>query len=422
MTSVDLKYEARALFERAVRVADPARALRKIFNSQPLVLPTMSGRFLVLAWGKASCAMIEETLLHIPSSVDMTAIAATNYENFRDIKGAEILAAGHPLPDENGLKAAQKITAFLEKATLNDRVVCLISGGGSALLPSPISPLTLADKIAVNDLLLKSGFDIVETNSVRQHLSRLKGGGVVRLGAPAKISSFIVSDVIGDDVRAIASGPTACPLCTPKEAISLLKERDLWARFPKTAKDILKQKSAQNTPVHHHADNHIICSNGQSLDALCEDIKNFVRPKIMSYSLIGDVENAAQEIVHTIAQQDRVAPVALIWGGETTVTVRGNGRGGRNQELCLRVGKALCDLEGDWIFLSGGTDGRDGPTDAAGGIITPQSLPMIEKAGLDINALLHNNDSYAALEKADALLKIGGTGTNVADIQIFMKA
>jgi len=284
----------------------------------------------------------------------------------------------------------------------------LVSGGGSALLPAPVDGLSLEQKADVSRLLLGAGVDIVAMNAVRQHLSRLKGGGLLRHAAPAPVTALILSDVIGDDLRAIASGPTVAPILPRTEVIAMLKERGLWDKLPDAARTALG-RAEQDTPV-QEADNRLIGSNRKSLDAMARAMPD---AQILSDALTGDVEQAAQRIVDAV---DQAVSLAL-FGGETTVQLRGDGRGGRNQELALRVAVAL-DGRAGWRFLSAGTDGRDGPTDAAGAIVDGETCARIRAAGGDVAALLGNNDSYAALELAGDLLITGGTGTNVADLQI----
>lgn len=392
-----------ALFRIGVAAADPRAAVRDSLQARPL--PECERLFLV-ALGKAACAMTEAAL-SVLSAPERT-LVVTNYENATPVEGAEVIAAGHPVPDENGLRAGEAVLSMLEGAGPHDHVLVLVSGGGSALLPAPVDGLSLEQKADVSRLLLGAGLDIVAMNAVRQHLSRLKGGGLLRHAAPAPVTALILSDVIGDDLRAIASGPTVAPILPRAEVVTLLKERGLWDKLPDAARTALG-RAEQETPV-QEADNRLIGSNRKSLDAMAAATPE---AQILSDALTGDVEQAAQKIVDAV---DQSLPLAL-FGGETTVQLRGDGRGGRNQELALRVAIAL-DGRAGWRFLSAGTDGRDGPTDAAGAIVDGETCARIRAAGGDVAALLGNNDSYAALELAGDLLITGGTGTNVADLQI----
>jgi len=417
ITRKKLRAQAVSLFKAGVKAADPAPAVMRALDAAPLP-DLVDGRHILIAIGKAACAMMEQALRHVPPANTSIALTVTNYENARDITGCTVIAAGHPAPDENGVRAANAVHQLLADARPHDHVLCLLSGGGSALLCAPKPGLTLADKAAVNGILLSHGFDITATNLVRQHLSTLKGGGLTRAASPATVRSLIVSDVVGDDVRAIASGPTARPLGAAQEAVEVLQNRDVWAQLPASVRRVLRQNNAL-PPRDRQVLNTLICSNRQSIDAIAAAASAF-SPTIVSDRLQGDVATAADAIVARIQNGDR-GTRALIWGGETTVTITGSGKGGRNQELALRVAQGLAGLRGHWVFLSGGTDGRDGPTDAAGGLVDWQTLARLRANNQTLSAALANNDSYHALAAANDLLITGATGTNVADVQIFLE-
>lgn len=404
--------KALELFKTAIAAADPARAVNRALRSTPL--PDPSGRLLLIAIGKAAPAMMGEALKHVRGACE--GLIVTHYENAKDVPGADFFRAAHPVPDAQGLKAGQQILARLDALGEDDAVVVLVSGGGSALVPAPVQGLTLDDKIAVNTCLLASGLDIVQMNLVRQHLSQLKGGGLVRRAAPAPVTGYVLSDVIGDDLRAIASGPTVAPIGTPEDAIGVLEDAGIWDNLPETVRAHLTGIS--EIPSTPRAENHLVGSNRMSLDAMLGKATGF-DARIVSDDVTGDVEEAARRLFEAARAAPADRPVALLFGGETTVSLKGTGRGGRNQELALRFARHAADsrLPGDWVFLSGGTDGRDGPTDAAGGIVDAQTVPSI---GSELEALLDNNDSYEALRRAGALLITGATGTNVADVQVFL--
>lgn len=401
----DLHNTARALFQTAVDAANPAHALRPHLAN----LPEISGRYILISLGKAACAMMEEAIANLPKDASLKAIAVTNAENARDIKGCTVLPAGHPVPDEGGAAAGRAVIALLESTTPKDHVIALISGGGSALLPTPAKGITLADKAEVSRILLGAGVDIAQMNAVRQQLSILKGGGMARMATPAKLRAYILSDVIGDDLSAIASGPTVGPITTRAGAVAILRDHGIFDQMPAAVqKHLLIETPTLATP---QAENTLIGSNRHSLNAVQKAAPNSV---IVNDHLTGDVEAAANSILQ--AAQTRPESI-LVFGGETTVTLQGDGRGGRNQELALRVALLAQGLPDDWVFLSGGTDGRDGPTDAAGGIVDAGTIARIK----DPLKLLTNNDSYTALKSAGDLLITGPTGTNVADIQIFLR-
>ncbi|MEM1375695.1 MAG: DUF4147 domain-containing protein, partial [Pseudomonadota bacterium] len=337
-------------------------------------------------------------------------LIVTNPENARDVPGARVFAAAHPVPDAVGLAAAEAVEAVL--ASAEREVLALISGGGSALLPAPAAGLTLEDKAAVSALLLASGAEITEMNLVRQSLSRLKGGGMLRAAAPARVRALIVSDVIGDDLRAIASGPTVAPLGSRSEARALCKQYGIWDRLPEAVQaHLAKSETAADLP---EATNVLVGSNTQSLKAMATAARDAGAPvHIHTPALVGDVEDAARRVAGTVD-----AGIHL-FGGETTVRLQGTGKGGRNQELALRVALHLERSRRPWVYLQGGTDGRDGPTDAAGGLMDAERLNTMRRK-VDVEAGLADNDAYTLLKAGDALLMTGGTGTNVADLGVLI--
>ncbi len=413
----DLRDTALKLFSASLERADPALALRHQITAHPLPPCPEGGRTLILAVGKAAIPMMREALEHIPQP--RAALVVTNPENICDLPGARVLAGSHPVPDEASAAAGRAVIDFLAGTTPQDRVIALMSGGGSALMVAPAPGLTLADKAEVGRLLLASGLEINEMNLVRQQLSDLKGGGLLRHAAPALVTAYLLSDVIGDDLRAIASGPTVSPIGTRSDARAVLERAGIWEDCPAAVRAHL---SAPETPTSLPvAENILIGSNRHSLAAMKQAAEGW-QAEIVSDQLTGDVAEAAETVIAAARKAATDRPVALIFGGETTVRLAGDGLGGRNQELALRVAQlGAAQLTGNWLFLSGGTDGRDGPTDAAGGLVGPGTWQAIRDAGQDPEALLANNDSYAALKSADALLITGGTGTNVADVQVFLR-
>jgi len=411
----NLRKFAKTMFAAAVQRADPAQAVRRQLAISPL--PTVhGGRCFILAVGKAAIPMMREALSQLTNV--HSALAVTNPENYCEVTGATVLRGAHPTPDEASARAGRAVIEFLQETRKGDLVVALISGGGSSLMTAPASGISVEDYRNLNDVLLSSGLEISEINLIRQQIDKVKGGGILRHAAPADVHGFVLSDVIGDDLRAIASGPTVAPIGTQQQAISMMKSLGIWNRTPASIKTHLQKTM---TPIDQPttATNHLIGSNGHSLDAMLAAAPKGYDAKIVSDALVGDVQSAAMEIVH--AAQSAKGPTALIFGGETTVQIKGSGLGGRNQELALRL--ALCAqgvLPGNWVFLSGGTDGRDGPTDAAGGLVDAGTLARIAAAGGDLNSLLKNNDSNAALCLADDLFVTGATGTNVADVQVLL--
>ena len=391
----DDRAEVLRIFQAGVKAADPVAAVAQVLDDVPAPA-------LIVAVGKAARLMAKAALARFAG---VTCIVVTNYENATDLEGAQVMAAGHPVPDENGAAAARAVIAALHAA--QGPVLALISGGGSALLPAPAGALTLADKARVNALLLACGLDITAMNLIRQQLSDLKGGGFLRHAAPHTVTALILSDVIGDDLSAIASGPTVGPIGTPQQAIALLQDHGLWDQVPEAVRAHL-QTATPIAPL-SPARNILVGSNGKSVAAMKDAAP---AAHVIAAPVIGDVADAARMIC------DQAIVGTTIWGGETTVVLRGTGRGGRNQELALRIAQEAA-LRGwtQWTCLQGGSDGRDGPTDAAGGIVDQGTLGRIR----DLDGLLANNDSYAALKEAGDLLVTDATGTNVADLGVMIR-
>ncbi|MFP7674878.1 glycerate kinase [Marivita sp. S0852] len=414
-----LKSDAARAFRAAVRRADPALAMRDCLETHPLPQPDHGCKTIVLAFGKAAPAMLGAVLGRI--SGRRVLICVTHRENSEQVPGAEMFRAGHPVPDSVGASGAQRMQEVLNDAVAGDVVIALISGGGSALLPAPPEGVSLEDKQLLNRLLLQSGLDIEAMNLVRQQVSNLKGGGMTRLAAPAKVTSYILSDVIGDDLRAIASGPTVAPLGTAETARRCLQDKGLFERLPESIQLHLRRSARPHPPV--TATHHLIGTNAQSVLAASADLEDRYAVQTDPQPLTGNVNAAANTVFSTLQNAPRTGgPRAFLWGGETTVQVRGTGVGGRNQELALRVA-ALADaapVDLPWVFLSAGTDGRDGPTDAAGAIVDQHTLARIRSDGQSPMAYLDRNDSNAALRISGDLLVTGATGTNVADVQILL--
>lgn len=411
MTDIQaMRAKAQEIFAAGVAAADPFQGVTRALQIEPAAVPDAGGKTLVIAVGKAALRMTEAALPHVEGPRDVLVI--TNYENAKELAGAQVFAAGHPVPDAKGKAASDAVLLALGRLGPQDRVLALISGGGSALLPAPVEGVGLDDKAAVNRLLLASGAPIEEMNLVRQQLSRLKGGGLSAAADPAPVRALILSDVVGDDLRVIASGPTVAPLGTKAQACKILQSRGVWDDLPECVQLHLGTLDAANIPP--KADNTLVGANRISVQAMAAAADN---PVVSATPLEGDVADAADKVIAT-AQ----GPGIYLFGGETTVHLKGDGIGGRNQELAMRVAaRASSEWTGDWVFLSGGTDGRDGPCDAAGGIVDPDSLSRMRDAGVDPEAMLANNDSYHALLASGDLLMTGATGTNVADLQILIR-
>ena len=436
-TISEMRAQAREIFLAGVAAADPAHAVRRglALENGSISLSGKTGdwnRVFVVSFGKAAGAMAEAALEILPADkLAGKALVITNDENVRDIPGCEVLASSHPLPDARGYAAAQRIEDFLRTAGEGDLVLTLVSGGGSALVPYPAEPVTLEEKIATTDLLLACGAEIGEVNAVRKHLSKFKGGQLARMAAPAQLHALVLSDVIGDDLSAIASGPTVPDPTSFADVADILKRYEIWEKVPAAVRDRIDQGLAGQVsetpkagdPIFESTTTKLVGSNRLSVDAMLSKAQELgLAAEIYSDQLEGNAREEAGKLAKTAAATTSETPKVLLAGGETTVILKGKGRGGRNQEFALAFAEAATSsgLDGDWCFLSGGTDGRDGPTDSAGGIVDPGSIDRIRQAGLDANAILDDNDSYHGLKASGDLVMTGGTGTNVADLQILI--
>ena len=394
------------------------------------------GRILVLGGGKASArmAMALEDILGARISGGLVSV---KYGHGEPLKRIEVVEAGHPVPDANGEEAARRIAWLAESADERTLVLNLISGGGSALLPAPADGLTLAGKQEMTSLLLASGADIQEMNCVRRHLSRLKGGRLLRLLAPAKSLNLILSDVLGDRLDTIASGLTAAHATTFADALAVIDKYRLRGRAPAAALKILEDGAAGRLPETLKArdpaallsTNIILAGNGTAVAAARERAGGLGYHAVALPSPVtGEAREAAgmlYAIARDLARGGPVAklPACVVAGGETTVTIKGTGKGGRNQELALAfLGELARDAQRSHgiHLLSASTDGTDGPTDAAGAFASAEVLALADAAGLSIAGSLADNDSYRFFEAIGQLLKTGPTKTNVCDLQIVL--
>ncbi len=424
-----IRQDALRIFQAGIAAADPYQAVKHHLDPKLFDIYT---KIHLIAFGKAACAMARAAIEIIPADKRSgRGIAVTNYENVATIDNVDVFGAAHPLPDAEGFKAARLIAERVNNAKEHELVLVLLSGGGSALIPYPAGQLTLQEKIAATDLLLASGAGINQINCVRKHLSQLKGGGLARLVAPADLHALILSDVLGDDLSAIASGPTVADHTTYADAIAVFKTKGVWEQVPTNVQRHLeqgKQGVIAETPkpddaAFRHNGHTLIGSNTISLNAALKAAQDLgYETRLYSNQLCGEARVAAEKLAIHAKALNINKPIALLSGGETTVTLKGSGSGGRNQEMALAFALSgqQHGMTGNWAFLSGGTDGRDGPTDAAGGLVDANTLERMTQAGIDPLELLENNDSYTALTASDDLVMTGATGTNVADLQILL--
>ena len=341
--------------------------------------------------------------------------------------------AGHPVPDEAGLRGAGEIVKILEAAGEGDLVLLCLSGGGSALMPLPVEGVSLADKQATTQTLLACGADIREVNTIRKHLSQLKGGQFARMAQPAEVVALILSDVVGDPLDAIASGPSAPDRTTFADALAVLSKYGIASRVPLSVLEHLRAGAAgakpetpkPGDPVFAKVRNLVIANNAASVEACARQARALgYRPLVLSTTIEGEAREAARVLVAVAREsltQGRPAkpPCCLISGGETTVTLRGSGRGGRNQEFALAAALAARGLDGIAI-LAGGTDGTDGPTDAAGAFADGATDDRAAERGLSAADFLARNDSWHFFHPLGDLLITGPTGTNVMDLYLLL--
>jgi glycerate 2-kinase len=339
----------------------------------------------------------------------------------------EIAEAGHPVPEARGLAASARLLALAESATAEDLLIFLVSGGGSALTPAPAPPVTLEEKQALTRLLLAAGATINELNAVRKHVSRFKGGLLARAAWPATVLTLALSDVIGDPLDVIASGPTAPDPTTYADALAVLERRGVLDRAPASIVERLRAGEAGGLPetpkpgdrAFERVTNLVIGNNALVVDAAAAEATRLgFRPHVLTRSLQGEARDVARELV--ARARALPAPACLIAGGETTVTVRGHGQGGRCQEFALAAALEL-GAGDDMVVLAAGTDGTDGPTDAAGGLVDAGTVARGRKAGRDAARALADNDATPFLAEASDAVVTGPTNTNLLDLYLILR-
>lgn len=386
----------------------------------------------VIGAGKATAPMASaiEELLHDRIK---EGVIIVKYGHTRPLRKIKTVEAGHPVPDRNGMEGSRQIMGIAEKAGNNDLVICLISGGGSALLSLPVDGVSLEDNRVVTDTLLSCGANIHEMNTIRKHLSAIKGGRLAVAACPATIVSLILSDVVGDDLDVIASGPTVPDTSTFNDCIRIIDKYQILEKLPEPVRNHFTAASegkAEETPKKDHPAFHktksmVIGCNYDAITAAGEEAKKRgYSTLILSSYVEGETESVAK--VHAaIARQIHEtgqpvsAPACILSGGETTVTLKGNGKGGRNQQFVLCCVRRIAGPF-PTVILSGGTDGNDGPTDAAGAIADNLTLEKADGKNLKIDDYLKQNDSYHFFQKLNDLVITGPTNTNVMDIRLIL--
>jgi hydroxypyruvate reductase len=398
------------ILSSALEAVDPAEAVRKH-------LPPVNGSVHGLGIGKASIPMLTALAEAIPLS---SALAISKNASSAAPKLFPVLLGGHPVPTIDSLRAGRRALEFVSGLREEDTLVCLISGGGSALMTVPHEGISLEDMQSLTSLLLASGARIDEINTLRRQLDRVKGGGLVRV-TNAKVISLILSDVIGNPLEAIASGPTYPDPSISEDAIQILKMYGLEKTVPSAifqALDSSLKSHESKNDIFNQAQNSIIGDNKLAAEAALKQAKHDgFDSVILTNELQGEARKLGVMLARKLREEldKRPRPFCLIAGGETTVTIRGNGKGGRNQELALAAVDELRDLE-NVMLISLATDGEDGPTDAAGAVVTGESARRAESLGIDVADYLSRNDAYHFFQKMDDLIKTGPSGTNVNDL------
>jgi hydroxypyruvate reductase len=437
-----MRSEALQCFKAAIDSVNPYDAIKRALTLSGNILTVVANgerhgfdldkfdRIFLVGGGKAGAPMaaaLEELL----GNRITEGLIVVKYGFTRELLYTGIIEAGHPVPDEKGRAGTKRIMDIIMKAGERDLVFSIISGGGSALLPLPVEGITLEHKQKITQMLLDCGAGIDEINCIRKHISATKGGQMARAAYPATTINLMLSDVVGDKMDVIASGPFVPDKSTFKDALGIIIKYRLNDIIPSSIRDHLKaglDKEIEETPkqgdvIFTRVFNLIIGSNMIALEVAEREARRLgYNTLILSSMIEGETRDVAG--VHTAIAREAIKrgrpiapPCCIISGGETTVTIRGNGKGGRNQEFCLAAAIDIYDMAERVVILSGGTDGNDGPTDAAGGIVDPLTLRRGEKAGIRASEYLASNDSYHYLKKTGDLLITGPTNTNVMDVR-----
>jgi hydroxypyruvate reductase len=420
-----LRKQALAIFRAALAAADPEKAVAGRIERLD------AARFrniYVIGAGKAGASMARAAERILGRRIT-AGLVNVKYGHVAKLRRIELNECGHPVPDERGVAGAERIAEIASRAEKDDLVICLISGGGSALLPLPAGSITLEEKQSVTRLLLACGADIHEINAVRKHISRIKGGQLARLAAPAAVEALLLSDVIGDDLDVIGSGPTAPDASTFAEVVRTLEKYDIYDRIPASVRARIEEGQGGLIPetpkpgeaIFRRVRNSIVGSNRLALDRAAARAREFgFRTLVLASEIQGETREIARmhaaiakEVVSS--SQPVKAPACLITGGETTVTIKGDGLGGRNQEFVLAAAIDIAGLPNVVVF-SAGTDGSDGPTDAAGAVADGETLGRNPEAQRFLDA----NNSYRYFESLGDLVITGPTNTNVMDVRIVL--
>jgi len=412
---MSIREDALKVIDEAVRAVYPENAVRKALENIE-----NEGRIQVVAVGKAAWRMAKAARESVKDGISQGIVITKYGHSMGDIEGFEIFEAGHPIPDENAIKATKRALGIVRDLRKGDLLLLLVSGGSSSLFELPAENVELKDLVNITDQLLKSGATILEINAVRKHLSRVKGGRFAELVKPTKILSLVLSDVLGDRLDTIASGPAYPDFTTSRDALGIIQKYDI--KIPPKVFNALKKETPKSL---ENVETKII---GNILIA-CEAAKRAAEKlgydsMILTTALDCEAREAGaflSAIACEIASRGRPLkrPCAIIIGGETVVQVKGKGLGGRNQELALSAARGIERVD-SVVIASVATDGTDGPTNAAGGIVDGGTMMRLSEKTIDVEEVLDNNDSYHALEAAGDLLRTGPTGTNVNDLIVLL--
>ncbi len=439
-TQLDRKARELALraLEAALRAADPKQIVKSKVVLRDSVLKVDEYSFdlkrfksvYVVGGGKASGSMAE-ALEQVLGRRITAGIVNVLHGSSNRTSVVKLHEANHPVPDEAGVEGTRKMLDLAEAATADDLVICLISGGGSSMMPLPRGGISLRDKRLMTDLLLKSGATITEVNTVRKHISEFKGGWLAKKAYPATVLNLILSDVMGDPLEFIASGPTVPDSTSFSDAIAVLRKYGLWERAPSSVVKVLSdgergliaETPKANDECFEKVYNVVIGNNRLASQAVCAELKSAGLNTLLLTSMLEGEARHVGTVLSSIVREVSVSgnpvhkPGAIVAGGETTVTVTGKGRGGRNQEIVLAAALKLAGAEGV-VVASLTTDGVDGPTDAAGALVDGKTLVRAKKMGLAVEGFLADNDSYDFFLRMGDLIFTGPTGTNVNDISL----
>ncbi len=419
--------QARQIARAALSAVDPFEAVGYALATRADVLAN-ARRIIVVGAGKASARMAE-AVEHVLGDRIHAGWVNTKYAHGASLRRVICHECGHPVPDSAGVQGAEAIAALAREAEDGDFVLCLISGGASALLPLPAAPVTLPEKQETTRLLLASGASIQEFNAVRKHLSAIKGGRLAQTAAPARVLALILSDVVGDDLGVIGSGPTTPDQTTFFDAREILLARRIWDRVPTSVRARLDEARDETPkredPIFDRVENVLIGSNRIALLAAYREAEQLgFRTLLLSSTIEGETRDVAR--MHAAILREACVsghpiarPACFLSGGETTVTLNGDGKGGRNQEFALAAAFDIAGLE-NVALLSLGTDGTDGPTDAAGAFADGTTIARALEAGLDAVRHLRENDAYPFFARLDDLEITGPTRTNVMDIHVLL--